>query len=50
MGEGPDLFTGEKEVVANGVFDYETPLVITQSSPLPMTLLAIVIRYEVSPS
>lgn len=48
MDESPPLFTGDKQYEFDGDFEYDVPLFIVQDQPLPMTLLAIVIRYEVS--
>jgi hypothetical protein len=48
MDESPPLFTGDKQYEFDGDFDYDVPVFIVQDQPLPLTLLAIVIRYEVS--
>ena len=48
MDESPPLFTGDKEVEFDGDFEYEGDMVVKQTQPLPMTLLAIVVKYEVS--
>lgn len=48
MDASPPLFTGDKQYEFDGDFDYDTPVFIVQDQPLPLTLLALVIRYEVS--
>lgn len=48
MDESPPLFTGDKQYEFDGDFDYDVPVFIVQDQPLPLTLLAIVIRYEVA--
>lgn len=48
MDESPPLFTGDKQYEFDGDFDYDVPVFIVQDQPLPLTLLAIVIRYEVT--
>ena len=48
MDASPPLFTGDKQYEFDGDFDYDVPIFIVQDQPLPLTLLAIVIRYEVS--
>lgn len=41
MGAAIDLFTGDKEVEFQGGFDEDDQIVVQQSQPLPLTLLAI---------
>jgi hypothetical protein len=48
MDASPPLFTGDKQYEFDGDFDYDVPVFIVQDQPLPLTLLAIVIRFEVS--
>lgn len=48
MDDSPALFTGEKEVEFPGDFDTEGNIVIKQDQPLPLTLLAIVVKHRVT--
>jgi len=48
MGVAPPLFTGEKEMSFDGDFDEDTRLVIQQRQPLPLCLLAIVVKYSIT--
>ena len=41
MGSAIALFTGDKEVEFEGGFDEDDQIVVRQSQPLPLTLLAI---------
>ena len=45
-GDPPALFTGDKEVVADGGFDVEDPFEITGSDPMPCSVRAIIPRIE----
>jgi hypothetical protein len=47
-GTPPDLYTGDKVVVADGSFDAEDPFQIEGSDPLPCTVRAIIPRTEVT--
>jgi hypothetical protein len=47
MDDSPPLFTGDKLAEFDGNFDYDTKVYVVQDQPLPLTLLAIVLKYEV---
>jgi hypothetical protein len=49
MDDSPPLFTGEKVLEFDGDFDRDVTVYIVQDQPLPLTLLALVVFYEVSP-
>lgn len=48
MDSSPPLFTGDKEVDFDGDFDVDPKLIIKQSQPLPLCLLAISIKYSIT--
>lgn len=48
MGSSPPLFTGETEIPFDGDYDTAGDIVIEQDQPLPMTVLGIVAKYEIS--
>jgi hypothetical protein len=48
MDQSPGLFTGEKELEFDGDYSYEAEIVIRQSQPLPMTVLGMTVKYEIS--
>ena len=48
LGTPPDLFTGDKVVVADGGFDVEDPFQVEGSDPLPCTVRAIIPRLDVT--
>lgn len=48
MDDSPALFTGDKEVQFPGEFETEGDIVVKQDQPLPMTLLAIVTKHQVT--
>jgi hypothetical protein len=48
MDASPELFTGDKQAEFDGAFDFDTPVIIEQVQPLPLTLLALVVKYEVT--
>jgi hypothetical protein len=48
MDSSPPLFTGDKVVEFDGDFDYDTPLIIQQTQPLPLCLLAIFVKYQIT--
>jgi hypothetical protein len=41
-------FTGDKELPWNGSFDTDTPIIIKQTQPLPMTLIGAVVKSRVT--
>lgn len=48
MDDSPALFTGDKEVQFPGEFETEGDIVVKQDQPLPMTLIAIVTKHQVT--
>lgn len=48
MDAPPPLFTGDKVVEFEGEYDLDVPFIIKQSQPLPMCLLAIVVKYAIT--
>lgn len=48
MDTSPALFTGEKEVQFPGELETEGDIVVQQDHPLPMTLVAIVVKHRVT--
>jgi len=48
MDSSPPLFTGDKEIQFPGEFETEGDIVIKQDQPLPMTLIAIVTKHQVT--
>jgi len=48
MDDSPDLFSGDKQIDFDGDFDRETPVIIKQVLPLPMTILGLFIKYRVT--
>jgi len=48
MDNSPPLFTGDKEIPFDGGYDYAGDIVIEQTQPLPMTVLGITAKYEVT--
>lgn len=48
MDQAPPLFTGEKEIEFDGDYDTDSRLVIKQTQPLPLCLLAIVVKYAIT--
>jgi hypothetical protein len=48
MDAAPPLFTGDKVVEFDTDFDLDTRLIVQQTQPLPMTLLAIVVKYSIT--
>jgi hypothetical protein len=46
MDDSPALFTGDKEVQFPGEFETEGDVVVKQDQPLPLTLLAIVVKHQ----
>lgn len=48
MDTSPALFTGDKEVQFPGEFETEGDIVVKQDQPLPMTLIAIVTKHQVT--
>jgi len=48
MDESSGLYTGDKLAEFEGEFDYDTPVIVEQLQPLPLTLLALVIKYQVT--
>lgn len=42
------LFTGDKEIEFEGSFDLDSRLVIKQTQPLPLCLLGIVVKYQIT--
>jgi hypothetical protein len=48
MDASPPLYTGsDKQADFMGQFDYDTRIYVVQDQPLPLTLLALVVKYEV---
>lgn len=48
MDQSPPLFTGDKEFLFEGDFDLDTPVIIKQTQPLPLSVLLIVVKYEIT--
>lgn len=48
MDAPPPLFTGDKEIEFEGTFDLDSRLVVKQTQPLPLCLLAIVVKYQIT--
>lgn len=46
MDDSPPVFTGDKEVVSAGDFSDSADVIIRQIQPFPMTLLALVAKYD----
>lgn len=46
MGEGPDLFTGDKKDVFPGGYEESGDIVIQQVRPLPQAVMAIILRLQ----
>jgi len=47
MDASPPLFTGDKRAEFEGELDFDTPVIVKQLQPLPLTLLALVVKYDV---
>jgi len=48
MDASPPLFTGDKVIEFDGEFDLDARVIIKQEQPLPLCLLAIVVKYEIT--
>lgn len=48
MDASAPLFTGDKLAEFEGAFDYDTPVIVKQLQPLPLTLLALIVKYQVT--
>jgi hypothetical protein len=48
MDQPPPLFTGDKELEFDGDYSYEANIVIKQTQPLPLTVLALIVKYEIA--
>lgn len=48
MGQAPSLFTGDKEIAFPSGYNKNAQIYITQSQPLPLNVLAIVSKVEIS--
>lgn len=48
MDAAPPLFTGDKVVEFDGDFDLDVPFIVKQSQPLPLCLLAIIVKYAIT--
>ena len=48
MDASPELFTGDKQAEFEGEFVHDTPVIVKQEQPLPLTLLALVIKSQVT--
>lgn len=48
MDAPPPLFTGDKVIEFEGDFDYDVPVIIKQTQPLPLCLLAIIVKYQLT--
>ena len=48
MDASPPLFTGDLEVEFDGGYGYEGDILIKQDQPLPMTILAIIAKYDIN--
>jgi hypothetical protein len=48
MDASPPLFTGDKEIQFPGEFETEGDIVIKQDQPLPLTLVAMVVKHQVT--
>lgn len=48
MDAAPPLFTGEKEIEFDGDFDEDPRLIVKQTQPLPLCLLALVVKYAIT--
>lgn len=44
------LFRGDREVDYSGDYDHDATFVVRQAQPLPMTLLGVVVKYQVTES
>lgn len=47
MDDSPPVFTGDMEVVSAGDFDNSADITIRQAQPFPLTLLALVAKYDI---
>lgn len=48
MDVSPPLYTGDKEIEFDGDFDVDPKLIIKQTQPLPLCLLAINVKYAIT--
>ena len=48
MDASPPLYTGDKVIEFDGDFELDARLIIKQEQPLPLCLLAIVVKYEIT--
>jgi hypothetical protein len=48
MDASAPLFTGDKLAEFDGEFDFDTPVIVRQLQPLPLTLLALILKYQVT--
>lgn len=48
MDEPPPLFTGDKQLDFDGDFDFDGTVILSQRLPMPMTVLAMVIKHRVT--
>jgi len=48
MDEQVPLFTGDKEVSFDGDFELDSRLIIKQTQPLPLTVLGLAVKYQVT--
>lgn len=48
MDAPPPLFTGEKVIEVEGDFDFDSEFALAQFQPLPLTVLAIIVKYQIT--
>lgn len=46
MDASPPLFSGQKSILTNAPFDYDGTIILKQTQPLPLTILALTIKSE----
>jgi hypothetical protein len=46
MDASPALFTGDKQIGFPGAHDLDVPFILKQTQPLPLTVLAIIVKYD----
>jgi hypothetical protein len=48
MDSGPPLFSGDKSLPWEGDFSTDPTIIFKQTAPLPLTILAMVVKYDVT--
>lgn len=46
MDDSPALFTGDKQITFPGAHDLDVPFILKQTQPFPLTVLAIIVKYQ----